>query len=242
MAAAAPPSASRQRLKIFARAPVAGRAKTRLFSVLSPQDAADLHAAFVTDVVARHQAPGRLAELWQADASPHPLWAELAAAHPALTFAVQRGEDLGARMAHALAAGLAADPEAAVVLIGADSPTLPPAVVDAAFAALRTHAVVLGPALDGGYYLVGVRGAVPDLFAGPRWGSASVLSDTLDRAAALRLQPALTEFWYDVDRPADLAWLGRHLPLLALDQRPPATARWWAQHGAAIRFAGEDAP
>jgi hypothetical protein len=225
-----------QRLLIFARAPEAGRTKTRLFSVLSPQQAADLHAAFVRDVVARHQAPGRLVTLYQAEADPHALWTELAEAHPALRFEVQAGADLGHRMAGALAAALAADPRAAVVLIGADSPTLPPHVVDAAFAALRQDSLVLGPATDGGYYLVGARDAVPDIFSGPRWGQASVLAETLDLAAGLALRPALT----DVDRPADLAWLGRHLPLLAEAQRPPATARWWAEHAPLLRLPAID--
>ena len=230
-----------EHLLIFARAPVVGRVKTRLFPVLSPTAAAHLYGAFVIDVVDRHRAPDRQVTLFQAEPGPSWLWQFFAQAVPELGFAVQRGADLGARMAAALRAALAADPEGRVVLIGADSPTLPPAVVDAAFEALEDHTLVLGPALDGGYYLVGVRGAVPPIFEGPQWGSAAVLAQTLDLAAAAGLRPALTEFWYDVDRPEDLAWLARHLPLLPEDEVPQATARWVARQAALVDAAEDEA-
>jgi uncharacterized protein len=71
--------------------------------------------------------------------------------------------------------------------------------------------VVLGPTLDGGYYLVGVRKTMPDIFAGIRWGGSSVLRDTLVRLRRAGIRPALAPAWYDVDRWSDLVLLAVHL-------------------------------
>ena len=197
---------------VFAKAPEPGRVKTRL--LLPPETAAALHAAFVRDVVARHQRPGRRVTVWRAGAQDHPLWAGLDA-----RLANQVGADLGERMAHAFAAELEGD--ARVVIIGTDSPTLPPRLVDEAFALLDEVPVVVGPACDGGYYLLGARGAVPPCFEGLAWGGDQVLLDTLDALA--ELPHRLLDFWYDVDRPADLALLRRHLRALPPTERPKRT-------------------
>ncbi len=189
------------RLAIFARAPVPGQAKTRLAPALGAQGAADLHAAFVADVVERHRRPGRAITVWRD--GPHPLFDALGVA-----LADQPPGDLGARLAACAAR------EAPVVVLGTDSPTLPPAHVDAAFAALAEVPVVLGPAGDGGYYLVGVREDAPPIFDDVPWGTDRVLAHTLRRLQRASCRYHLLEFWYDVDRPADLALLAAHLPAL----------------------------
>jgi len=201
-----------QRLMIFAKAPTPGRVKTRL--KLPPETAAALHAAFVRDVVARHQRPGRQVTVWRAGDLQHGLWRELVEAH-GVSLAVQPSGDLGDRMAAAFSAtGVHGDP---VVVLGTDSPTLPPALVERAFAALGDRDAVIGPACDGGYVLLGLRGAATtdrSIFPpGLAWGTEAVLPATLDALAA-RGDFAVLDPWYDVDRPQDLRWMRHHMPLL----------------------------
>ncbi|MCB9535904.1 MAG: TIGR04282 family arsenosugar biosynthesis glycosyltransferase [Myxococcales bacterium] len=202
------------RLMVFAKAPTPGRVKTRLQPPLTPAQAAELHGAFVRDVVARHDRADRTLTVWRAGDLDHPLWADLG-----VPLATQAAGDLGARMAAAFAAELTGD--ARVVVLGTDSPTLPPALVDAAFAALDDVPCVVGPACDGGYYLLGARGAVPPVFAGLPWGTDDVLPRTLAALNDAGIPHRLLPFWYDVDRPADLALLRAHLPALAASGVPP---------------------
>lgn len=213
---------SARRLMVFAKAPVPGRVKTRLASALGEAPAAELHAAFVRDVVRRHRRPGRRLTVWRAGDPEHPLWAELG-----MPLATQQGPDLGARMHAAFAEELAGD--ASVVVLGTDSPTLPPALVDAAFDALDEVPVVVGPACDGGYYLLGARGSVPPVFEAMPWGTGQVLTRTLRALQAAGVDYRLLPFWYDVDRPEDLDLLRAHLAGPGVDPRPEATARLLAQ-------------
>jgi uncharacterized protein len=143
-------------------------------------------------------------------------------------FLAQRGATLGERMKNG-ATELLARGFGRVVLIGADLPTLPAAFVIDALERLaqRPNSLVLGPAEDGGYYLIGVTQVHSEFFADIPWGTADVLRRTQEAAAALRLTVELLPRWYDVDFPADLerirqqahegppvanhtrAWLGR---------------------------------
>lgn len=230
-------------LIVFARAPVPGQVKTRLYRAdpastqaslgrqLSAEDAACLHHAFVRDVLQKGlQAGFARRVLYAADAVEHPALQSLA---DELGYQLKRqhGADLGERMSQAIAAELASvdprtgQPPGAVVLIGTDSPTLPRRYLQLAQVALSSRAdVVLGPASDGGYYLVGMRQPLPSLFAAPmRWGSDEVLPRTLERLRAAKrsgLRPVLLPFFYDCDTPADLRLLRDHLDL----SRPAAVA------------------
>jgi glycosyltransferase A (GT-A) superfamily protein (DUF2064 family) len=127
-------------------------------------------------------------------------------------------------MSHAIEAALAGGGDE-VVLVGSDVPSLPPARITAAFDLLENGAdVVLGPSEDGGYYLIGMRRLVPELFTGIAWGAGDVLGRTRGMAERAGLNVALVDPWYDVDRPEDLqrvadgreaarhtrAWLARH--------------------------------
>jgi len=205
-------------LVVFARAPVEGAVKRRLAAALGPARALALYEAFLDDACAlaaslsstRSIARGVLAVTGGAD---HPAVVERARAH-GLAIAEQRGGDLGARMANALEDNFTYGP---VCVIGSDSPTLDRALVVEAFAALARHDVVLGPATDGGYWLVGARRPAPDLFAGIEWGSDRVLVETLARLRAH--DHALLPFWYDVDDAAGLDLLRAHLAVL-----PPSVA------------------
>lgn len=226
-------------LVVFARAPVPGQVKTRLFRsdpaltqaalgrLLSPETAAQLHQAFVADVLRKGQAVGFARRvLYAADTVDHPSLQRLAAEY-GYELRQQQGADLGERMGNAIKSELArhdthGETPVGVVLVGTDSPTLPPGYLATAAAALAGHwDVVLGPASDGGYYLVGMRQAELSLFAAPMpWGSGEVLSRTLDRLRALQrqgLRPYLLPFFYDCDTPADLRLLRDHLELSGSD-------------------------
>lgn len=227
-------------LVVFARAPVPGQVKTRLFRadpattqaalgrLLSAEDAARLHAAFVRDVLEKGQRAGFARRfLYASDAIEHPTLQRLAAEF-GYELKRQQGADLGERMGHAITTELggklgAAGTEAgAVVLVGTDSPTLPRRYLRLAATALGgTADVVLGPATDGGYYLVGMSRPELSVFASPMaWGSDEVLPRTLERLRALKAigrRPCLLPFFYDCDTPADLRLLRDHLELSRSD-------------------------
>jgi rSAM/selenodomain-associated transferase 1 len=186
-------------LVVFARCPEPGRVKTRLARVLGDVSAAALYAAFVTDLRARF-ATARFAVRW-AVAPPDPGFAARFAIPAAETF-VQRGDDLGARM-HSAFARVCDEGFARCVLVGSDVPQLALTTVERAFAALDTADLVLGPACDGGYYLIAARRPL-DVFTGIAWGTDTVLAATRQRAAKLRLTVELLDEDFDVDEVADL--------------------------------------
>ncbi len=188
-------------IQIFARAPEPGKVKTRLIPALGERGAAELQLRLLRRTVAM-AAASRLApvQLWCASSVDHPVFVETG-----LPRQRQRGADLGARMAHALAVGLRTAQR--VVLIGSDCPVMDVAYLHAAIEALSDREAVLGPAEDGGYVLIGLRRRA-DLFTGVDWGSERVLAQTRERLAAAGLGwQELATLW-DVDRPADLMRLG----------------------------------
>ncbi len=196
---------------VFAREPIPGRTKSRLIPALGSEKAARLADAFICDTLAKaHDL--KPAELVIAGAAP-------GGAHRSLYFRRLAREygawihdqgpgDLGERMARAIRPFTNSG---GALLLGTDTPTLPVGMLARSASLLKEAPVVLAPTLDGGYYLVGVRGPLPDIFRGVRWGEACVMSDTLqrlkDRGHPYRLGP----WWYDVDRPDDLAVLCAHL-------------------------------
>jgi hypothetical protein len=127
-----------------------------------------------------------------------------------VALATQAGADLGERMAHAFRTAFADDP-APVLLMGTDAPALDAVMLRAAATALREHAVVFVPALDGGYALVGLLDAAPAvlaaLFDGMPWSTPRVMAETRDRLAALGLRHAELPPVADIDEPADLVHL-----------------------------------
>jgi hypothetical protein len=125
---------------------------------------------------------------------------------------LQRGEDLGERLFHAtedlLSAGFYS-----VCLVNADSPTLPDSLLREAMLALQApeERVVLGPATDGGYYLIGLKRAHRRLFQGISWSTSEVLAQTVERAREMSLDVHLLPEWYDVDDRQSLRLLCRDL-------------------------------
>ncbi len=120
-----------------------------------------------------------------------------------ITYHPQRGKDLGERMKEAFRKTLGHG-ACRALLVGSDVPGLTQEVFEQAFHALESCQVVLGPALDGGYYLIGLKEPNPDLFSGIPWGSGDVMKSTLEKIARLGLKLKLLERLQDVDRPQDL--------------------------------------
>jgi uncharacterized protein len=195
------------RVAVFAKAPVAGEVKTRLAALLGPDGAAGLHAGLVRHALsAAAQSRVGAVELWCAPDENHPFF-ERCARDFGATLARQEGADLGERMANAFAKTLAAG--SALIIIGSDCPALTTRHLQDAAAALRSHDVVIAPAEDGGYVLVGLSRKFPALFEGIEWGANAVMLETRRKLAQARIEwKELATLW-DVDRPEDYARLQR---------------------------------
>jgi rSAM/selenodomain-associated transferase 1 len=214
---------------IFARTPRAGRVKTRLIPAIGAEGAARLHAAFVRDVVARFgvgRGRGRGRRFAGESLLAHEGPASAFQRSLGIPLVRQRGADLGARMEAAFADAAEAG-VGRTLIIGTDSPDLPERRITEAFALLGRPAVdvVLGPAVDGGYYLIGARGVPSELLRDMPWGAAQLLERTLAAARRAHLGVRLLEPWYDVDRPEDLAFLRTHVAGLSAqgEDRCPIT-------------------
>jgi rSAM/selenodomain-associated transferase 1 len=191
----------RDALAVIAKEPVAGLAKTRLVPALGTAGAARAAAAMLADTLAAVRASG--AEPWLCF-TPNAARQRLGRLAPGFRLLAQAAGDLGDRLAACLADLLAAGVDR-VAIIGADTPHIPQASYRRAFAMLDEADVVLGPALDGGYYLVAAKAARPELFVGVPMGTEMVLAETLARAASDRLIVALLPPLRDLDRVEDLA-------------------------------------
>ncbi len=188
---------------IFAKAPVAGQVKTRLIPRLGVDAAAALHARLVERTL-RMACAAALAEvgLWCTPDCHHAFFQRLGQQFRVHLHA-QTGEGLGQRMHQAFSDAL--QRKARVILIGTDCPALDHTYLHQAFAALHDKDdVVLGPAEDGGYVLIGLRRPVAGLFNEMTWGTDAVLAQTLERARALGLKTHLLPVLWDVDRPEDV--------------------------------------
>jgi rSAM/selenodomain-associated transferase 1 len=192
-------------LILFARSRVPGEVKTRLQPDLSPEEAALLHRALVRDAVAlleesARQAPRRLEIRWTSALSRGD---ELSAALQGWAVELQQGDDLGERLIHAFQEGLHRGAQR-LVAIGADSPTMGPEYLEAAFQGLRGHEMVVGPAQDGGYVLVGCSRLRIRPFQNIPWGTDRVMAETRKRLKRLGISHALLDPGHDLDTLDDL--------------------------------------
>jgi rSAM/selenodomain-associated transferase 1 len=216
---------------VMTKAPRAGESKTRLAPVLSAGGAATLAACFFRDACACARAVAGEMVVAYAPGDGRAALEELlrdGAAGRGVHWVAQRGRDLGERLAAAVEdvfeQGLGP-----VVVIGTDSPTLPPAYVARALDALAGGAAdaALGPARDGGYYLVGLARPAPSLFYGVEWSTPRAYRQTVEGAARLGLRLLELPLWYDVDTPADLRRLRAELSAdEQARRRAPATYEW----------------
>ncbi|HEX4575659.1 MAG TPA: TIGR04282 family arsenosugar biosynthesis glycosyltransferase [Gemmatimonadales bacterium] len=194
-------------LGIFVKAPVPGHVKTRLADDIGPSGAAQLYWRLGRQVVAVSVGSGYRTTVWFTPARRGSLVRHWLDAVGPVTFQPQRGRTLGSRLAHAFATEFAAGARR-VVMIGSDCPGVDRRLVRLAFAALRDHDLVLGPARDGGYYLIGLAAPEPALFRAIAWSTAAVTSQTKARASALGLGFRLLKPLRDVDTAPDARALG----------------------------------
>jgi rSAM/selenodomain-associated transferase 1 len=200
----------RRALIVVGKAPVAGSAKTRLAPPLSAQDAAALYRGFLLDTL---ELAARLE--WECTTLVHPrgdgrVLATLLS-RTSVKLLEQSAAGLGDALAGAFGYHFAAGCDAAI-LIGSDNPTLSVHPVLAAWRSLQAGAdLVIGPTLDGGYYLIGMRAPHLGVFEAIEWSTPKVYGQTLERARALGLRVEPVEEWYDVDEPADLERLSREV-------------------------------
>ena len=195
---------AKERLIIFSRYPEPGKTKTRLIPVLGPEGAAMLHrqmTEYTLSQVRELQNQRSInVEVCFAGGEPSVMAQWLG---PDFIYKPQGEGDLGVRMARALASALQGTNRA--VIIGTDCPGLNASILAAAFEQLQlSYDLVLGPAVDGGYYLLGLRYFIPELFIGINWGTSEVLQQTMAIAQQLNLSVNYLPELADVDRPEDL--------------------------------------
>jgi rSAM/selenodomain-associated transferase 1 len=196
----------RTRIVIFAKAPVPGKAKTRLIPALGAVGAARLAHRMLLRTVAEAEAAGLL--IPELCATPHPYdeeWKPFLPAAP-IRYTDQGEGDLGERLERAARRVILTGE--AVLLIGTDCPALDRERLRAAAAALADHDAVLYPTEDGGYALLGLRRFDPSLFAGIGWSGPTVAADTVARIAALGWTLWTGDRLRDVDEPPDLELVG----------------------------------
>jgi rSAM/selenodomain-associated transferase 1 len=223
---------SRDALIVFARAPRAGEVKTRLCPPLLPEQAAELYACMLDDVLAESAAAcARCGAVLFVTVHPAEATGTIAARAPSSARAIgQRGADLAARMQHAMTEAAAAGFDR-IVLRGSDSPTLPGERIEQAYDALRGSDLVLSRDADGGYALLGVRCAHRGLLDHPM-STGSVADDTLENAARLGLRTHELAAGFDLDTAADLQRLRAERSRLGSDLGRRTLAKldaegWW---------------
>jgi uncharacterized protein len=196
-----------EKLIIFTRYPAPGKAKTRLIPVLGKEGAANLHRLMTQRTIARAlslQNSRQLSVEIHYTGSSQQLMQDWLGTD--LLYHQQSDGDLGARMLAAFqkSFNLGIDK---VAIIGTDCPNLKEQIIAKAFDELSEKDVVLGPAKDGGYYLIGQGRMIPELFDGINWGTSEVFADTLAIAQKLSLNLANLPTLADIDRPEDLLGL-----------------------------------
>jgi len=190
---------------LFIKAPEIGKVKTRLVGRLDAAVAANLYKCFTADILETLESHG-----YPVTVCYHPPAAEKHVVQwlgNDYVYQPQQGKDLGERMAGAFSQAFA-DGRREAVLIGSDFPDLPGIVIDEAFSGLTHSEAVIGPATDGGYYLIGFRsdGYFPELFRAMPWGTPTVLRKTMDLFAAHECGVHVLPEWRDIDEYADLEY------------------------------------
>ncbi|MEP0840543.1 TIGR04282 family arsenosugar biosynthesis glycosyltransferase [Trichocoleus sp. AS-A1] len=196
---------NRECLIVFTRYPEPGKAKTRLIPALGEEGASNLHRQMTEHTLSQvrelQSARATRVEVYFTGGDQQLMEDWLGAD---IIYQPQGKGDLGQRMKSAFQTAFAAGMEG-VAIVGTDCPGLDAKIMAQAFEQLNGHDLVLGPAMDGGYYLIGLRRVIPELFAGINWGTSEVREKTLAIAISLGLAVAYLPPLFDVDRPEDLA-------------------------------------
>ncbi len=196
---------------LFAKAPLPGRVKTRLQPVLSSEQCSELYSSFVGDVLESLKGFTLLAEIELHLDQQTSAW-------PEFTFPrkLQTGDNLGNKMWNA-AHNAFEQGHTQVIILGSDSPTLPPNYLKALLASDAD--ISFGPSTDGGYYAVQFRKLPQHLFDGVEWSTGQTLNQSIKAAESLGLSVELGPTWYDIDSPADLVRL--------VTEDPPRRTKTW---------------
>ena len=204
---------------VFAKNPIPNTVKTRLIPPLSPEQAATLYAAFLTDwceALAELSDVDLVIAYTPADAQPD---LQALIGDDAI-YIPQVGTDLGERLTSATQ-WAAEHGWTKILLVGSDSPTLPISYISQALTLLDSRNIVIGPSTDGGYYLIGLSveilaATIPHVFEDIAWSTAEVFQQTVARIHAAAVTFGLLPPWYDIDRAEDLAFLHAHISAMRL--------------------------
>jgi len=194
-------------LGVFVKAPAPGRVKTRLAAEIGLHHAAEIYRHLGRSVVAACAGSGHDTVVWFAPAEARPAVRGWLKGLRVAAFQAQVGGALGTRLAAAFQRHFDAGARR-VIIIGSDCPGVDAGLVSRALAVLDEHDLVLGPAHDGGYYLIGLRTPVRRLFRGIAWSTPAVLGQTLARARQLGLSAVLLPQLRDVDTASDARAVG----------------------------------
>jgi hypothetical protein len=195
---------SKNLLMVFVKYPTPGSVKQRLAQHLGNKRAAEIYkkiAETIVQKVAPASSEDYILEIYFSPQEDEKLMRQWLAENE--YFSPQQGSDLGARMSNAFSHAFAAGYTKAL-LIGSDCPDISRDIITQSFDMLKAKHIVLGPAYDGGYYLIGVREPIPELFSNIEWGTEKVLSQTIDKINAAGLSLGLLPVLRDIDRIEDL--------------------------------------
>jgi len=195
----------------MAKVPTAGTVKTRLQPALSSEKCAELARAFLRDTVYKAESVCKNIILAYSPAAEIDLLKKILPFEN--TFLEQKGADLGEKMLNAFEFAFECETDSAVVMIGTDSPVFPAEFIKTAFESLETGAeIVLGKTEDGGFYLIGLKKVLPDIFDQIEWSTASVFAELSRNLEKLKIgEPKLVPTCFDVDTAPDLRRLREEL-------------------------------
>ncbi len=205
-------------LIVFAKEPQEGRVKTRLRSCLSMTQRLNLYKAFLKDTIDLTKNIKCDLKILAYTSRKRPDY--LKRIGRSFRFYRQKGSNLGQKMYNAFKS-VEVYGDYKSVIIGSDSPSLPAIFIKNAFEKLDKNDLVLGPTLDGGYYLIGLKKPCIEIFEGIKWSSSQVLKDTVRNAKKLGKKISILKSWYDIDKPKDVVYLKKDLKNKNKD-----TARW----------------
>lgn len=215
---------------VMAKFPAAGRVKTRLVPFLSAEQSAQLAECFLRDTIDKAKNLKRQLIVAYSPAGQRAFFAALTRSRQAV-LVNQIGKDLGERMYFAFKFAFEQNSDSAV-LIGTDSPTLPPEFIEQAFDLLRRDAdAVLGKTADGGFYLIGLRKLKSEIFENVRWSSEKTFEQTAGNIKNSGFKLKEAPLWYDVDEQADLERLAEEFKQNdAAKNIAPETFEWLKTH------------
>ncbi len=193
---------------IMAKAPVSNEVKTRLIPPFEPETAALLYYGFLLDKIEQVKTIEARRFVAFAPKTSGSFFRSIIP--PGFSLISQVGKDLGDRLAH-VSKQLFESGAKKVMMLDSDTPNLPPDLIRDGISRLDDVDVVVGPCEDGGYYLIGMRSWVPELFHDIPWSTSEVVEMTVKKAHSLDLSVWLLDKWYDVDTVIDLERLKRNL-------------------------------